>query len=499
MMTLVSPPCPALVIQDLPNEILVHIFQLFRSRNTHLSCLLVCRRWHDLCVEHVWHRLSFSSLTGFLQMSEVLRPPYSNYVRRINLSLLGGELAGEEAIAKLSLCNRVEKVSFGGCKSIPSPLVTQLVQQWPNLLSIDLSELVLDNQCLLALSACCRQLQSLNISGSQNVEDEALLSFREHLGIKRLKCAGCLRLGDASVQMISSFRGLTELDLAQCGEVTDASVSQILEHCITLRELRLAACVRITDLSFARIHPDFNQLRILDLTSCSQITDATIGNLIQRCPRLRHLVLAKCVNLTDAAISHIAKLGKQLHNLVLGHCARITDKGVATLTRHCTRIRYLDLACCNQLTDASMYELGTLPKLRRVGLVKCASITDRGIYGFMCGIVACQSLERLHLSYCVQITVPGILRLLNITPQLTHITLTGIPAFLRADLQKFSRAPPKDFSITQLPMFCVFSGDGVRAIRDYIESLPIAARTTYHGDGPLSMRQLWELLNLRFE
>ncbi|KAK9718792.1 SCF ubiquitin ligase complex subunit, variant 2 [Basidiobolus ranarum] len=446
-------------------------------------------------------------MAPFLQMSDVLRPPYSSYVRRINLSLLGDNITSGEVINKLALCNRVEKVSFGGCKRLSSISITQLVKYWPNLLGIDLSELELDNQSLLAISENCRQLQSLNISGSHNIDDTGLVSFKEHTSMKRLKCAGCVKLSDVSVEQISSFTSLTELDLAQCSEVTDSSIGRVLQYCTLLRDLKLASCTKITDISFIDINPNFNQLRILDLTSCYQITDASIGNLIDRCPRLRHLVLAKCVNLTDESISHIAKLGKQLHNLVLGHCARITDKGVATLTRHCTRIRYLDLACCNQLTDDSLFELGTLTKLRRIGLVKCAGITDRGIYGFVYGLAACHSLERLHLSYCVQISVPAVLKLLNSSPRLTHITLTGIPAFLRSDIQKFSRAPPKEFSVTQRPMFCVFSGDGVRGVRTYLGSLPVASRygngTGGGGgngeDGPLSMRQLWELLNLRFD
>lgn len=133
-------------------------------------------------------------------------------------------------------------------------------------------------------------------------------------------------------------------------------------------------------------------------------------------------MLAKCRNITDVAVTAISKLGKNLHYVHLGHCGQITDEGVKRLVHNCNRIRYIDLGCCTNLTDESVKRLALLPKLKRIGLVKCASITDESVLTLadaayrprvrrdangvlVGGEYYAPSLERVHLSYCVNLTL----------------------------------------------------------------------------------------------
>ena len=99
------------------------------------------------------------------------------------------------------------------------------------------------------------------------------------------------------------------------------------------------------------------------------------------------------------------------------------------------------------------------------------------------------TLERIHLSYCDQISVMAIHFLLQKLPKLTHLSLTGITAFRRAELQQFCRPPPavrdtrymlgrlvaygvsQDFNSTQRAAFCVYSGKGVHELREFLAEL----------------------------
>lgn len=246
-----------------------------------------------------------------------------------------------------------------------------------------------------------------------------------------------------------------------------------------LRELRLANCDLIDDDAFLSLPAGrhFEHLRILDLTSCMRLTDAAVQKIIDVAPRLRNLVLAKCRNITDAAVHAISKLGKNLHYVHLGHCGNITDEGVKKLVQNCNRIRYIDLGCCVNLTDESVKRLALLPKLKRIGLVKCSSITDESVLALaeaayrprvrrdasgvlVGGEYYASSLERVHLSYCINLSlkvsieefyssrtttnyVQSIMKLLNSCPRLTHLSLTGVAAFQRDDFQPYCRqAPP---------------------------------------------------------
>ena len=206
---------------------------------------------------------------------------------------------------------------------------------------------------------------------------------------------------------------MLEIDLHNCKAVTDASITALIQEGRQLRELRCGQCPLITDLAFLRLPErwSFETLRILDLTACEQVRDDAVEKIIEVSPRLRNLVLAKCKEITDRAVLAITKLGKNLHYIHLGHCANITDLAVVQLVTRCNRIRYIDLACCSQLTDVSVKHLAGLPKLRRIGLVKCQAITDQSILALARAPIYDQRkesrslLERVHLSYCVNLTV----------------------------------------------------------------------------------------------
>lgn len=219
-------------------------------------------------------------------------------------------------------------------------------------------------------------------------------------------------------------RNILEIDLHQCVQIGNGPITALMSKGHSLRELRLANCELIGDDAFLSLPPTqlYEHLRILDLTSCSRLTDAAVAKIIDAAPRLRNLLLSKCRNITDAAIHSISKLGKNLHYVHLGHCSLITDDGVKRLVTHCNRIRYIDLGCCTLLTDASVKCLAGLPKLKRIGLVKCSSITDASVLAlaeaahrprvrrdangmFAGGEYFSPSLERVHLSYCINLTL----------------------------------------------------------------------------------------------
>lgn len=207
--------------------------------------------------------------------------------------------------------------------------------------------------------------------------------------------------------------------------IGNGPVMSLLAKGNCLRELRLANCDRIDDDAFLSLPTtsSFDHLRILDLTSCTRLTDAAVQKIIDVAPRLRNLVLAKCRNITDTAVHAISRLGKNLHYVHLGHCGQITDEGVKKLVQSCSRIRYIDLGCCTNLTDESVRRLALLPKLKRIGLVKCSSITDDSVLAlaeaayrprvrrdpingrYVGGEYYASSLERVHLSYCINLTL----------------------------------------------------------------------------------------------
>ncbi|KAL2866701.1 uncharacterized protein BJX67DRAFT_372403 [Aspergillus lucknowensis] len=443
-------------IAYLPPEILIAIFSKLTSTKDLLSCLLKITA-------------AVSKADSFFL--------YSGLVKRLNLSALTEEVS-DGTVVPFSQCNRIERLTLTNCRKLTDNGVSDLVEGSRHLQALDVSDLrSLTDHTLLKVADNCPRLQGLNITGCTKVTDDSLVVVSQKCRfLKRLKLNGVVQVTDKSIMSFAqNCSAILEIDLQECKLVTNKSVTALMATLQNLRELRLAHCTDIDDSAFLELprHISMGSLRILDLTACENIRDDAVEQIVNSAPRLRNLVLAKCRHITDRAVWAICKLGKNLHYVHLGHCSSITDGAVMQLVKSCNRIRYIDLACCGRLTDRSVKQLATLPKLRRIGLVKCQLITDESILALAQPPTSehstgFSSLERVHLSYCVNLTLAGIRALLNSCPRLTHLSLTGVASFLREELTRFCREAPPEFTRQQREVFCVFSGDGVKYLREHM-------------------------------
>ncbi|KAI9679878.1 MAG: SCF ubiquitin ligase complex subunit [Caeruleum heppii] len=471
-------------VSRLPPELLITVFARLSSPADLKNCMLVSKTWAKNSVDLLWHRPLCNTWQNLLNVAHSVKKTdsyfaYYDLVKRLNLSTFGDEVS-DGTVTPLAVCKRVERLTLTNCTKLSDFGVTSLVNGNRSLLALDISGLdLISDHTLLTVADNCTRLQGLNITGCKQVTDQSLIAVSERCrSIKRLKLNDCSQVTNQSVVAFAkNCHQMLEIDLHNCEMVSDLSVTALLTHGRHLRELRLAQCSLINDDAFLALPHDrhLDSLRILDLTACENLTDKAVEKIIHAAPRLRNLVLAKCKRITDRAVIAITKLGKNLHYVHLGHCAQITDQAVNELIRVCNRIRYIDLACCHRLTDVSIQQLATLPKLRRIGLVKCQSITDRSILALATARIGpgmihhgVSSLERVHLSYCVHLTLQGVRELLKYCPRLTHLSLTGVQAFLREDLIEYCREAPAEFTDHQRNVFCVFSGPGVSSLREHL-------------------------------
>jgi len=494
--------CRYAPVYRLPAELLISIFSRLSSTKDLRACVQVSKDWARNSVGLLWHRPSMSNWQSVQNVVKTIRKAdkmfaYQDLVKRLNMSTLGSAVS-DGTLQGMIACKRIERLTLTTCTKITDMSLAPLVDGNRSLVALDVTGIEgVTDKSLLVVAENCLRLQGLNVTGCRRLTDASMVALaRNNRHLKRLKFNSCSQLTDTTIETVAAnCEYLLEIDLYDLPLVESPAISALLTGCLHLRELRLMRCPRITDSAFTSIshdHDPFNSLRILDLTDCSEITDRAVERIVATCPRLRNLLLAKCIHLSDRAVYAITRLGKNLHYLHLGHCTRLTDESIKALAKSCTRIRYIDLACCSNLTDNSVTQLAThLPKLKRVGLVKCAGITDRSIHALAThggrgsskegGRGPINVLERVHLSYCTQLTIDGIHTLLNNCPRLTHLSLTGVQAFLRDDLTVFCREAPPEFNDTQRDVFCVFSGPGVSRLREHLNGMS-AYDATNDGD-----------------
>jgi len=489
---------PQTYASHLSPGILINILKYLSSPRDIRNALLVSRSWCECSVELLWYRPSIPDVNTLIKIMEIIsrREPtftYSQLIRRLNFVSVAPDMS-DGIFSRLASCTRLERLTLVGCSKLSDDVIALTVPCFSNLFAIDLScvESVAD-RTVFALADSCPKLQGVNLLDCRRVTSSSLCALADKCPLlRRIKLSGLVDLTDEPVSALAMKSILLlEIDLNGCKKLSDRAVRDIWTHSHNMRELRLSHCVELTDLAFPapqnirnppptpnpppqsadstwppasdlsplRLSGPLEGLRMLDLTSCSNITDDAVEGIVAASPRLRDLVLSKCSQLTDRAVESICLLGKHLHSLQLSHAYFITDQSIKTLSRSCTRLRYIDLesecslrsllilrlcltfACkgCQYLTDLSVFELANLPKLRRIGLTRLNNLTDKAIYALG---DRHQTLERVHLSYCDQITLTAIHDLLQRLQRLTHLSLTGNPAFLRPELQRFCRPPP---------------------------------------------------------
>ncbi|KAJ6490418.1 hypothetical protein C8R47DRAFT_977666 [Mycena vitilis] len=489
----------------IPPELLIHILKHLHAVKDLYTALQVCRTWCECSVELLWHKPAFPKYDTLAKMAGLIDSPdqtftYASFIRRLNLLSLGKDLR-DRTFTILARCDRLERLTLVNCDHISADALNQVLPCFANLVAIDLTGVGnTSNTAIVGLATAATRLQGINLAGCKRVSDRGILALAANCPLlRRVKLSGLEQLTDRAVSALAnSCPLLLEIDLNHCKLITDISVRDIWTHSSHMREMRLSHCPELTDAAFpapiksdstgadapnpfpstAPTAPDdlpplllsnsFEHLRMLDLTACSLVTDDAVDGIIAHAPRIRNLVLSKCGLLTDRSVENICKLGRYLHYLHLGHAAKITDRSVRTLARSCTRLRYIDFANCVLLTDMSVFELSALPKLRRVGLVRVNNLTDEAIFSLADRHA---TLERIHLSYCDQISVMAVHFLLQKLHKLTHLSLTGVPAFRQPELQRFCREPPHEFSSTQQMAFCVYSGKGVSQLRAFLTEL----------------------------
>lgn len=137
-------------------------------------------------------------------------------------------------------------------------------------------------------------MRNLNIDYCVKITDQGLMGF------------------GAVPYPISRLKGLRELNLRGCRNLTDRS----LKHALKLPELRalsLGYCSRFQPAGFEAITRNCPALEALCVSSCVAVDDDTVRNIVVNLKRLRILNLSNCSKLTLQSIHHILRHG---HNLV---------------------------------------------------------------------------------------------------------------------------------------------------------------------------------------
>ena len=217
---------------------------------------------------------------------------------------------------------------------------------------------------------------------------------------------------DACVELFESCRGLTHVDLSRCRGLNDATLLSLTETCGNVKSVNLSALGAtnaITDTGVIALATTYGDgLTELDLYNCNNITDAAVRMVAEYCPNLTLIVLTNCNNITDSSIVTLAEACSSIKTIKLHGCSitdtsmitlakrctdletvsfgacDVTDNGVIALAVHCTKLVDVCLCCNDAITCNSIYLLRTHSTIHRINLCGCNSVIhqDPGLFHY---------------------------------------------------------------------------------------------------------------------
>jgi len=173
----------ALVISDLPVEILCHIISFLTHKELLLHVVPVCRLWRELAYDPVnWQMLSFD-LSNESITSETLQNCFARCHLLHSLEIIGGRYSRfSVSVADIRCCalhcNKVTDLQLRFISNLDTKMVAEVVQNFP-------------------------QLKNFNVEGCEHLDDSCILSICELSSLCKLNIAHCTQIMDEALDIIS--------------------------------------------------------------------------------------------------------------------------------------------------------------------------------------------------------------------------------------------------------------------------------------------------------
>ncbi|CAM9948128.1 unnamed protein product, partial [Hapterophycus canaliculatus] len=376
-------------------KVLVHL-QAFTVSGCHLvsdqHIASIIRRNQGLTV------LGLSQCPGIGSRTLVSLPPLCGALKIVDLSHNAN--VTDDVLGQLArCCRRLGVLYLQYCVFVTDVGVQTLAVQvnHDTLTTLDLSGCVLvSDHSILALGQMCRKLRRLNLKALNCVTEEGASSITHNCWDMEYLC-----LQDMYNLMDSAFvfdfavdgrraveanmlASITDINLHDCNNLTDAAVDHIMKRACRIRTLNLAGCCYLTDMSCAFIAQDpltgsrrGDSLTSLNLGYCLNITDRGVASLVKSLRGIRHINLAGCVQLTDDGVFTLVSMCTRLQELVLAQCKLLTDRSLCYLADFLW-VEDLDVSFCSKITDDGIEVLALeFAGLRRISLKRCVRLTER--------------------------------------------------------------------------------------------------------------------------
>lgn len=410
---------PQFLWNNLPNELLIHIFKYLPHGDLQ-QIRLVCKRWHDL-----------AQLTEFMGKSKLI-------INRDNMGTLKECLEHDEDLSKrlaydtlelhgLELCEELQMIlkclgpNIHKLRLYKSPVFAILNDCLPELEELIVTHIPTvqsDNTFSVNLSKF-KNFKSLDISCSNvtnYIKTHMILNLTREMSLKMEKL--CIELNREHEELLIYTLQYHSDSLKHLEIILRSNPIMISKWKQVFGAFKHLETLKITGVScyqwlkeIMECLPKETPLRHCDLSGGLQVDDVLLKLIIHKWPEtLENMELMFCNSLTDEGVKHLGILRNTLRSLNISHCSKVSAKGLlqGLAAERNTTLKTLVLNDMPDMDSDSVRLLAErLPCLTYLSLENCReSVNDSTLeYIFRHQI----QLQHLMLDDCIRITDEGLL------------------------------------------------------------------------------------------
>lgn len=212
------------------------------------------------------------------------------------------------------------------------------------------------------------KLKRLSIHWCQNIVDNSLEVISKFTNLKDLDLTGCEQITYKGLKNLKDLKNVERISLS-CNDNIDNNCAGIISQIISIKELVLESCTFIDDKSLYWIG-NMKKLETLDLTDCEKITDNGLYNL-KKLNNVNKLYLSGLKEITSKGLEIINNM--KLSELMIEGCKKLDSKSMDIIKTQ-KDVRYLSLEYCN-FTDNDIKILENLANIERLQLGECKKLS----------------------------------------------------------------------------------------------------------------------------
>ena len=346
-------------IQELPDSIILKIFEFLSQDDLRMSVRDVCLSWQNLYKDpSLWRMIDLSTAPEIVNddmLTQILTEA-GTFIQYLNLDK----------------CEEITGVSF-----------LQPDVEFPVLKGLNLSLTEVDDEIMRQITARFPGINDLNVVDCLMIKD--LISIINSLpSLKSLSFSmeegG--DIGSLSI-LLSRQTSLQKLEIIDTFIMRDVHLEMIVEN-LNLTHLSLSGCCNVGDEGIFNVAKCLSQLRSLNISETA-ITDKGIKVLAQSCPFLEEVNTSICGNITDIGLADVTRFCLNLTRLYVNtsqsNMANLTDVGLTDIAINCKRLRVLSMCSCPQASEKGIRQLAlNCPELEVLDVSQCLAITDPALF-----------------------------------------------------------------------------------------------------------------------